>query len=89
MFGTENVDDIVSSRSTLPCLDNPLSKALNDFINFIRKQRGAFMRTRVLKRGDSLEALFYNRLLEDRSPAGMSYVEFLCHSHRLIMNKSN
>ena len=89
MFGTENVDDIVSSRSTLPCLDNPLSKALNDFINFIRKQRGAFMRTRVLKRGDSLEALFYNRLLEDRSPAGMSYVEFLCHCHRLIMNKSN
>ena len=51
------VDDIVSSRSTLPCLDNPLSKALNDFINFIRKQRGAFMRTRVLKHSDdSLEA---------------------------------
>ena len=27
------------------------------------------------------------RLVEDRSPAGMSYVEFLCHVHRLIQNK--
>ena len=89
LFGTENVDDIASSRATVPSFDNPTSKALNDFINAIRKQRGAFLRTRILKRGDSLEALFYNRLSEDRSPAGMSYVEFLCHCHRLIMNKSN
>ncbi len=89
MFGTENVDDIVSTRAMVPVLDNPTSKALNDFINAIRKQRGAFMRTRILKRGDSLEALFYNRLMEDRSPAGMSYVEYLCHVHRLIQNKSN
>ena len=73
----------------VPVLYNPTSKALNDFINAIRKQRGAFMRTRILKRGDSLEALFYNRLMEDRSPAGMSYVEYLCHVHRLIQNKSN
>jgi protein transport protein SEC24 len=88
LFGTENIDDIVSSRAVIPNLDNPASKALNAFINAIRKQRGAYLRTRVLKRGDSLEALFYNRLSEDRSPAGMSYVEFLCHCHRLIMNKS-
>jgi len=89
LFGTENVDDIVSTRATIPNLDTPASKALNSFINAIRKQRGAFMRARILKRGDTLEALFYNRLSEDRSPAGMSYVEFLCHCHRLIMNKSN
>jgi protein transport protein SEC24 len=89
LFGTENVDDIVSTRATIPNLDTPASKALNSFVNAIRKQRGAFMRARILKRGDTLEALFYNRLSEDRSPAGMSYVEFLCHCHRLIMNKSN
>jgi len=89
LFGTENVDDIVSTRATIPNLSNPSSKALNDFIHAIRKQRGAFMRTRILKRGDPLEALFYNRLMEDRSPAGMSYVEYLCHVHRLIQNKSN
>ena len=75
--------------SLLDLVDTPASKALNSFINAIRKQRGAFMRARILKRGDTLEALFYNRLSEDRSPAGMSYVEFLCHCHRLIMNKSN
>ena len=89
LFGTENVDDIVSSRAMLPALNNPTSIAVNAFVNAIRKQRGAFMRTRILKRGDTLETAFYNRLTEDRGPAGMSYVEFLCHCHRLIMNKSN
>ncbi|OUS46498.1 protein transport protein Sec24-like CEF [Ostreococcus tauri] len=89
LFGTENIDEIISSRATLPVLDTVESKTLNAFVNAIRKQRGAFMRTRILKRGDTLETLFYNRLSEDRSPSGMSYVEFLCHCHRLIMNKSN
>ena len=89
LFGTENIDEIISSRATLPVLDTVESKTLNAFVNAIRKQRGAFMRTRILKRGDTLETLFYNRLSEDRSQSGMSYVEFLCHCHRLIMNKSN
>ena len=45
------------------------------------------MRLRVLRRGDPSENAYYRRLVEDRSPAGMSYVEFLCHVHRLIQNK--
>lgn len=33
------------------------------------------------------EAEFFQWLVEDRSPGGMSYVEFLIHVHRIIQNK--
>ena len=53
----------------------------------IRQMRSTFMRLRIIKRSDQLEPVFFNLLLEDRSVAGMSYVEFLCHVHRQIQNK--
>lgn len=37
--------------------------------------------------GDPAEVAFFNLLVEDRSTAGMSYVEYLCQVHRLIQNK--
>lgn len=33
------------------------------------------------------EAVFLSHLIEDRSQAGMSYVEFLVYVHRQIQNK--
>jgi protein transport protein SEC24 len=53
----------------------------------IRRSRASFLRLRIIKRSDPLESVFFNLLLEDRSVAGMSYVEFLCHVHRQIQNK--
>jgi protein transport protein SEC24 len=43
------------------------------------------MRLRVVRRPDAAaETTFFAMLIEDRSMAGMSYVEYLCHVHRLI-----
>lgn len=86
-FGVEHVDQIQSGAAVLQQLDNPQSKALNAFVNCMRKMRSSYMRTRILKRGDPAENAFYARLIEDRSASGMSYVEFLCHVHRMIQNK--
>ena len=44
-------------------------------------------RLRLLKRGDPSENMFFQYLIEDRSSAGMSYVEFLVYVHRQIQNK--
>ncbi len=87
VFGVEHVDSLSAATTVLPRLDNPNSKAVNAFVDAIRRQRSSYMRTRILKRGDPSENAFYKKLIEDRSPAGMSYVEFLCHVHRLIQNK--
>lgn len=65
----------------------PAARALRELLTRARLERCAFMRLRVARKGDALEAAFLAALLEDRGPAGMSYVEFLCHVHRQIQNK--
>lgn len=70
----------------LPLLDNPVSQALHRILDAVRQHRGAFMSIAVLKRGDPAETLFYNCLVEDKNPAGMSYIEFLCAVHRQIQS---
>ena len=70
----------------LPLLGNPLSQALHAILDTVRQHRGAFMSITLLRRGDPAEILFYNCLVEDKNPAGMSYIEFLCAVHRQIQN---
>lgn len=53
----------------------------------VRTHRCSFLRLRVARKGDPADMAFYNGLVEDRSAAGMSYVEYLCQVHRLIQNK--
>lgn len=67
--------------------DSPGNQLLQDLLNKIRLQRSSFMRLRVARKGDPAEAHFFALLVEDRSSAGMSYVEYLCQVHRLIQNK--
>jgi protein transport protein SEC24 len=73
----------------LPHLDTPLSRAVNALLDEVRRQRGGYMRLRIPKRGggDAEETAFFAALLEDRSMAGASYVEYLCWLHRQIQNK--
>jgi len=87
-FGVEHVDALgTASHSVVPRLDTNANKSLNALIDALRRMRSSYMRLRVLRRGDARENAYYRRLIEDRSPAGQSYVEFLCHVHRLIQNK--
>ncbi len=45
------------------------------------------MRLRVARKGDPAEVAFFNGLVEDRSTAGPSYVQYLCDVHRLIQER--
>lgn len=67
--------------------DSPASRLLQDLLTKVRLQRSSFMRLRVARKGDPAESAFFAMLVEDRSTAGMSYVEYLCQIHRLIQNK--
>lgn len=86
LFGAESVDQLTSAQPLPP----PRSPQAEQLLALVNSQRAAFtgyMRMRVLKRPDPLEHLFFNCLIEDRSAAGMSYVEFLCQVHRQIQAK--
>ena len=67
--------------------DSEENQELHALLDEIRRERSTFLRLRILRHGDRLETLFFNRLVEDRSQVGISYVEFLCQVHRDIQNK--
>lgn len=89
LFALPNVDGLLRAQQPLPLVmhDNPGSKLLFTLLTALRQNRCAFMRLRVAKKGDPFYPMFANMMVEDRSTAGMSYVEFLCHVHRQIQEK--
>jgi protein transport protein SEC24 len=89
LFGMPSVGVLLQTPQPLPLVmhDNPGSKLLFELLTALRQNRCSFMRLRVAKKGDPYYPLFANMLVEDRSTAGMSYVEFLCHVHRQIQEK--
>ncbi|GIL50904.1 hypothetical protein Vafri_6870 [Volvox africanus] len=89
LLGVASYDDLVRVPNAVTLLprDNWPSRLLQDLLTKIRLQRSSFMRLRVARKGDPAESAFFNMLVEDRSTAGMSYVEYLCQIHRLIQNK--
>ncbi len=89
LFGASSADELARRPAPviLPPSDAPAARLLSDLLTRLRLERCAYMRLRVVRKGDALEPAFLNSLLEDRSPSGMSYVEFLCHIHRQIQNK--
>lgn len=86
LFGISSPDEI-PSQFVLQQFGNPLSQKLNDLVNEIRRQRCSYLRLRLCKKGDPSGALFFSHLVEDKSPSGASYVEFLVHVHREIQVK--
>lgn len=86
LFGVPSVDKI-PAQFVLQQFDNELSKKVNDVVNEIRSQRSSYLRLQLCKKGDPSGLLFLSYMVEDKTPSGPSYVEFLVHIHRQIQNK--
>ncbi|KAM1328844.1 hypothetical protein EV1_012916 [Malus domestica] len=86
LFGIASADEL-PTQFVLQWYDNPLSKKLNDVVNEIRRQRCSYLRLKLCKKGDPSGALFFSYMVEDQSPNGPTYVEFLVHVHRQIQIK--
>ncbi|XP_074281071.1 protein transport protein SEC24 C-like [Silene latifolia] len=86
LFGTPSVDQL-PTQFVLQQYDNALSKKFNEVINEIRRQRCSYLRFKLCKKGDPSGMSFLSYMVEDKSPTGLSYVEFLVHIHRQIQNR--
>ncbi|KAI8528602.1 hypothetical protein RHMOL_Rhmol12G0160500 [Rhododendron molle] len=86
LFGISSLNEI-QPQFVLQQYDNPLSKKLNDVVNEIRRQRCSYLRLKLCKKGDASGMLFFSYMVEDKTPNGLSYVEFLVHVHRQIQTK--
>ncbi|KAM6897921.1 protein transport protein Sec24C isoform 1-T1 [Xenentodon cancila] len=85
IFGTSSFNQIDSSLTSLPVLDNPYSQRLREIIDSFRAQRSRYMKLMVVKQEDRTELIFRHFLVEDKSASGgASYVDFLCHMHKEI-----
>ncbi|XP_072523513.1 protein transport protein Sec24C isoform X4 [Salminus brasiliensis] len=85
IFGTPAFSQIDANMTSLPILDNPYSKRLNEIIESFRVQRSRYMKLMVVKQEDKLELIFKHFLVEDKNNSGgASYVDFLCHMHKEI-----
>ncbi|XP_074319619.1 protein transport protein SEC24 B-like [Silene latifolia] len=83
LFGVSSVDQI-PTQFVLEQYENSLSKKFNEVINEIRRQRCSYLRLQICRSGDPSGMLFMSYMIEDKTPMGLSYVEFLVHIHRHI-----
>lgn len=86
IFGSSSMEEL-PTQLVLQQHDNALSKKVNDVINEIRRQRCSYLRLRLCRKGDPSGMLFFSYMIEDKTPGGLSYVEFLVHVHRQIQTK--
>ena len=89
--GVDRIEVVSQEKAVplpLPVLQTPFSLAVHDMLHALRTKRTSFMAVEVVKRAGYAEAAFQSALIEDRSAAGPSYVEYLCAVHREIQNKS-
>lgn len=89
MLGVQSLEELarITQPLVVPVRDTPANKLLQDLLGKVRSQRCSFLRTRVVRKAEPAEVTFFNLLVEDRSAAGQSYVEYLCQVHRMIQNK--
>ncbi|XP_051115732.1 protein transport protein Sec24-like At4g32640 [Andrographis paniculata] len=86
LFNVSSVEEI-SNQFILQQYENPLSKKLNAIVNEIRRQRFSYLRLKICKKGESSGMMFFSYMVEDKTPGGPSYVEYLIHIHRQIQSK--
>ncbi|KAK1403102.1 Transport protein Sec24-like [Heracleum sosnowskyi] len=86
LLGISSIEEI-PTQFVLQQYDNPLSKKLNEIVNEIRRQRCSYLRLKLCKKGEPSGMTFFSYMVEDKTPSGLSYVEFLVHIHRQIQAK--
>ena len=70
----------------LPQLDNPASRVVHDVIALVQRERATWLALSVARMHSPDMADFHAALVEDRSGAGQSYMEYLCAVHQHIQN---
>jgi hypothetical protein len=88
LFGVQQSGQINPLMNTLALLDNPWSAELHNLYSDLQKQRSKFLDLQPVRIGidTALEAEVLQMLMvEDSTPAGPGYADFLCKLHNQIM----
>nr|XP_023685568.1 protein transport protein Sec24D-like [Paramormyrops kingsleyae] len=84
VFNVPSFAHVSPEMTSIPELDNPLSKKLRTVMERISQQRAQAMKLLIVKHKEKSDMLFRQYLVEDKGLHGVSYMDFLCHVHREI-----
>lgn len=88
VFGVDRIEAIDIRQRLLPTLPSPPSQQARAVINSVLIKYGKIMPLQIVRQGlDPHELEFMNWMVEDKNNDGLSYVDYLCHVHRLIQNE--
>jgi hypothetical protein len=89
LFNVPNIGQINPLITQLPRLNNPWSKELGRIFKDLQDSRPYFLDLQVVRLGidTALEAeVLQSVMIEDSTPAGPSYADFLCKIHGQIQH---
>ena len=91
LYGVTSLDELDPRMTSLPVLPTPLSQQVRNIVQGLAEQHGKISLQVVIARQnrDGMEVEFANNLVEDQNNDAMSYVDYLCHVHRVISSDMN
>ncbi|UZJ54787.1 hypothetical protein CBS101457_004107 [Exobasidium rhododendri] len=86
LYGVSSLDELDPRMTALPKLPTKLSSQVRNLVNDFARQRNKPTLSVLIARQnrDGTEVELANSLLEDQNNDAMSYVDYLCHVHRII-----
>lgn len=91
LYGVASLDELDPRMTTLPVLPTKLSHQVRSIVQGLADLHGKVSLQVVMARQnrDGMEVEFANNLVEDQNNDAMSYVDYLCHVHRVISSDMN
>lgn len=91
LYGVTSLDELDPRMTSLPVLPTRLSQQVRSIVQALADMHGKVMLQVVMARQnrDGMEVEFANNLVEDQNNDAMSYVDYLCHVHRVISSDMN
>uniref|UniRef100_A0A8C5NHM0 SEC24 homolog D, COPII coat complex component n=1 Tax=Gouania willdenowi TaxID=441366 RepID=A0A8C5NHM0_GOUWI len=85
IFNVPSISHLQGHMSTLPEVDNPLSRKIRSIISSLQEKRSNSLKLQIVQQRDKAELLFRQFLVEDKGLYGSaSYMDFLCYIYREI-----
>eukprot|EP00002_Diphylleia_rotans_P002347 TRINITY_DN114_c0_g1_i2.p1 TRINITY_DN114_c0_g1~~TRINITY_DN114_c0_g1_i2.p1 ORF type:complete len:810 (-),score=160.55 TRINITY_DN114_c0_g1_i2:379-2808(-) len=84
VFGLESAEGLQGAKVRLPSLNTDLNRRVNAILDGMRAGRSVYPKLTIIREGEPSDLVFLGYMVEDRTPAVMSYYEFLTHIHKQI-----